>query len=49
VIFDVFLAGLTEDKPPVAHNQSELLAALASREMTDTIGSSLEWILQQRK
>jgi putative transposase len=50
VIFDVFLAGFTKEKPPVAltdSDLSELLAALKAGEMTDTIRSSLEWILQQ--
>jgi putative transposase len=50
VIFDVFLAGFTKEKPPVALSQSdlsELLAALKAGDMTDTIRSSLEWILQQ--
>jgi transposase-like protein len=50
VIFDVFLAGFTKEKPPVALSEfdlSELLAALRAGEMTDTIRSSLEWILQQ--
>jgi transposase-like protein len=50
VIFDVFLAGFTKEKPPVALSESdlsELLAALKAGEMTDTIRSSLEWILQQ--
>jgi putative transposase len=50
VIFDVFLAGSTKEKPPVALSQSdlsELLAALKAGDMTDTIRSSLEWILQQ--
>ena len=50
MIFDVFLAGFTKEKPPVALTESdlsELLAALEAGEMTDTIRSSLEWILQQ--
>jgi hypothetical protein len=50
VIFDVFLAGFTKEKPPVALRESdlsELLAALKAGEMTDTIRSSLEWVLQQ--
>jgi putative transposase len=50
VIFDVFLAGFTKEKPPVALTESdlsELLAALKAGEMTDTIRTSLEWILQQ--
>jgi putative transposase len=50
VIFDVFLAGFTKEKPPVALSESdlsELLAALKAGDMTDTIRSSLEWILQQ--
>jgi putative transposase len=50
VIFDVFLAGFTKEKPPVALTESdlsELLAALKAGEMTDTIRSSLEWILQR--
>jgi transposase-like protein len=50
VIFDVFLAGFTKEMPPVAltdSDLSELLAALKAGEMTDTIRSSLEWILQQ--
>ena len=50
MIFDVFLAGFTKEMPPVAltdSDLSELLAALKAGEMTDTIRSSLEWILQQ--
>jgi hypothetical protein len=50
VIFDVFLAGFTKEKPPVALSESDLsalLAALKAGEMTDPIRSSLEWILQQ--
>lgn len=50
MIFDVFLAGFTKEKPPVALTESdlsELLAALKAGEMTDTIRASLEWILQQ--
>ena len=50
MIFDVFLAGFTKEKPPVALTDSDLsepLAALKAGEMTDTIRSSAEWILQQ--
>jgi putative transposase len=46
----VFLAGFTKEKPPVALTESdlsELLAALKAGEVTDTIRSSLEWVLQQ--
>ena len=47
---DVFLPGFTKEMPPVALTESdlsELLAALKAGEMTDTIRTSLEWILQQ--
>jgi transposase-like protein len=50
VIFDVCLTEFTKEKPPVALTESdlsELLAALKAGEMTDTIRSSLERILQQ--
>jgi hypothetical protein len=43
VIFDVFLAGFTKEKPPVALNEfhrAELVAALKAGEMTDTVRSS---------
>jgi putative transposase len=44
------LPGDTKENPPVALTESDLshlLAALKAGEMTDTIRTSLEWILQQ--
>jgi transposase-like protein len=47
----VFLARITKkESPPVTltdHDLSDLLAALKAGEMTDTIRTSLEWVLQQ--
>jgi putative transposase len=50
VSLDVFLAGITKRRTPVALTESdlsELLAALKAGELTDTVRTSLEWILQQ--
>jgi len=50
VTLGVFLARITKRRTPVALTESdlsELLAALQAGEMTDTIRTSLEWILNQ--
>jgi hypothetical protein len=51
VRLDVFLAGLTRRSPtPVTridHDLSNLLAAVQAGELTDTIRTSLAWVLQQ--
>jgi putative transposase len=50
VSLDVFLPGFTKRRSPVTLTEfdlSDLLAALRAGEMTDIIGTSLEWILHQ--
>jgi transposase-like protein len=49
VIVDVFLPGSRRRTPVTLtdHDLSELLAALQAGEVTDTIRTSLEWILQE--
>ena len=49
MIFDVFLAGFTKEKPPVARNESdlsELLDSLRAGGDIDIIRRSVELVLQ---